>query len=185
MDRFEKYNHNSRVAAYKPRNVSKHKIDLKNNVQKIWIKKSDLMCYVAHTSLKVVSTNSWYFDSDCSKHMTGDKNFLKDYQAISLIHVTFRDGVKGRVLRKGTLDVEGLPRLKNVLHVEGLTANLISISQLCDQNLLMKFTKNTCKVFNDSQECVLEGASLVDNCYKLLQPHTCHKTSLDEIEIWH
>ena len=128
---------------------------------------------------------SWYFDSSCSKHMTGDKNFLKDYQAIAVGHVTFGDGVKGRVLGKKTLDVDGLPRLKSVLHVEGLKANLISISQLCDQNFLVKFTKNMCKVFNDSQECVLEGARSVDNYYKLLQPHTCHKASLDEIEIWH
>ena len=112
------------------------------------------MCYVAHTSLKAVSTNSWYFDSSCSKHMTGDRNLLKDYQVIIAGHVTFGDGVKGHVLGKRTLDVEGLPRLKSVLHVEGLKANLISTSQLCDQNLLMKFIKNTCKVLNDSQECV-------------------------------
>ena len=51
-------NYHSRFAAYKPI-AFKHKIDLrKNNVKKIWIKKSDLMCYVAHTSLNVVSTNS-------------------------------------------------------------------------------------------------------------------------------
>ena len=88
--------------------------------------------------------------------MAGDKFFLKDYKNIDVGHVTFGDGVKGRVLSKGTLDFEGLPRLKNVLHVERLAANLISISQLCDQNLLAKFTKDTCKVFNKSQECVLE-----------------------------
>ena len=93
--------------------------------------KNQIWC-VAHTSLKVVSTNSWYFDSGCSKHMTGDKIFLKDYQAIVVGHVTFRDGVKGRVLEKGALDVDGLPKLKSVLHVEGLKTNLISISQLCD-----------------------------------------------------
>ena len=70
-------NFHSRNAAYKPKNASKHKIDLKrNNVKKVWIKKSNLMCYVTHTSLKVVSTNLWYFDNSCSKHMTGDKNFL-------------------------------------------------------------------------------------------------------------
>ena len=134
------------------------------------------MCYVAYNSLKAVSTNSWYFDSGCSKHISGDKIFLKDYLTIDVGHVTFGDGVKGRVLGKGTLDFEGLPRLKNVLHVEGLAANLINISQLCDQNFLVKFTKDTCKVFNKSQECVLEGAKSIDNCYKLLQPHKCHKT---------
>ena len=93
--------------------------------------------------------------------------------------------MKGRVLGKGTLDVKGLPKLKNVLHVEGLVVNLISISQLCDQNLLVKFTKDTCKVFNKSQECVLKGKRSDDNCYKLLKPHNCHKVSLDGIELWH
>ena len=52
-------NYHLRFAVYKPRIAPKHKIDLrKNNVKKIWIKKSDLMCYVAHTFLNVVSTNS-------------------------------------------------------------------------------------------------------------------------------
>ena len=32
-------------------------------------------------------------------------------------------------------DIDGLPMLKNVFHVKRLKANLISISQLCDQNL--------------------------------------------------
>ena len=58
------------------------------------------MCYVAHTSLKVISTDSWYFDSGCSKHMIVDRNLLKDYQAIAVGHVTFGDGVKGHVLGK-------------------------------------------------------------------------------------
>ena len=82
--------------------------------------------------------------------MTSDKNFLKDYQAIVVGHVIFRNGMKSWVLGKRTLDVDGLPRLKSVLHIEGLKANLISISQFCDQNLLVKFTENMCKVFNDS-----------------------------------
>ena len=59
--------------------------------------------------------------------MIGDKKFLKDYKTIDVGHVTFGDGVKCRVLGKGTLDFKGLSRLKNVLHVEGLVANLISI----------------------------------------------------------
>ena len=105
-------NYHSKFAA-KSRKTPKHKIDLKKNVvKKIWIKKSDLICYVAHTSLKVVSTNFWYFDSGCSKHMTGDKKFLKNYKTIDVGHVTFGDGVKARVLGKGTLDFEGLPKLK-------------------------------------------------------------------------
>ena len=78
-----------------------------------------MICYVVHTFFKVVSTNSWYFNSGCSKHMTGDRNILKDYQVIVVGHVTFEDGVKGRVLEKGTLDVERLPRLKVFYMLKG------------------------------------------------------------------
>lgn len=64
--------------------------------------------------------------------MTDDRSFLKDVKSCTEGHVTFGNGVKGKVLRKGMLDIECLPRLKNVLLVEGLKANLNSISQLCD-----------------------------------------------------
>ena len=89
------------------------------------------------------------------------------------------------VLGKGTLLADGLPKLKNVLHVEEHKANLKSISQLCDQKLNVEFTKDSCKVLNKSREVVLERSRSFDNCYKLIQSHTCHTTSLDNIDFWH
>ena len=58
----------------KPRTAPKIKIDLNDKpTKKLWIKKSDLFCHVAYTSMKAVTTNDWYFESACSRHMTGDK----------------------------------------------------------------------------------------------------------------
>ena len=68
--------------------------------------------------------------------------YLTDYHIVLESHISFGDGEKGRVLGKRTLNADGLPRLKNVLHVERLKTNLMSISQLCDQKLNVKFTKN-------------------------------------------
>ena len=124
------------------------------------------------------------FDSGFSRHMTGENGFLKGYQIVLKGHVSFGDGEKSRVLEKGTLDVDGLRKLKNVQHVEGIKTNLISISQLCDQRLVVKFKKDTCKMLNKFEK-VLEGSRSSDNHYKLLQPHTCHTITLDNIEIWH
>ncbi|XP_050935223.1 uncharacterized protein At2g29880-like [Cucumis melo] len=45
-------------------------------------------------------------------------------------HVTFGDEAKGRNLAKDNIGNKNLPRLDDVRYVEGLTANLISISQL-------------------------------------------------------
>lgn len=41
----------------------------------------------------------------------------------------FGDGAKGKVIGKGRLNYPGLPTLKEVILVEGLTAKLINISQ--------------------------------------------------------
>ena len=60
-------------------------------------------------------------------------NYLIDLKAYATSYVTFGDGAKGRIKGIGKLARTGSPLLDDVLLVEGLTANMISISQLCDQ----------------------------------------------------
>ena len=86
--------------------------------------------------------------------MTGESCFLTDIRPTNHKHVTYGDGVKGRVLGKGTLNVDGMPKLTNVLLVEGLKANLISISQLCDDDLFIRFTRQKCIVMNQDDKQV-------------------------------
>ncbi|XP_012852378.1 PREDICTED: uncharacterized protein LOC105971989 [Erythranthe guttata] len=152
-----------------PSQKPKNKIDISNRPQqKIWVEKSTFKCLSAITSLKASTTNDWYFDSGCSRHMTGVKEFLKNYQQITGGAVTFGNGKNGEVLGKGSLNHENLPKLKNVLFVEGLTSNLISISQLCDQDLEVRFNKFTCRVLDKDENCVIQGTRSSDNCYILV-----------------
>ncbi|MCI63984.1 gag-pol polyprotein, partial [Trifolium medium] len=65
--------------------------------------------------------------------MIGVEKFLVDLKSYSTSFMTFGDGAKGEIKGVGKLVNSGLPKLDNVLLVKGLTANLISISQLCDQ----------------------------------------------------
>ncbi|GAA0173798.1 hypothetical protein LIER_41591 [Lithospermum erythrorhizon] len=51
----------------------------------------------------------------------------KIYGRVRNDYVIFGGGEKGRIIGKWSLNVEGLPRLEDVLLVEGLTTNLISI----------------------------------------------------------
>ena len=77
--------------------------------------KSENKCNVAFTSLKASAEQSWYFDSGCSKHMTGERSFLQDFQPCDRTHrVTFGDGISANVLGKDNLCVPGLPKLTNV-----------------------------------------------------------------------
>ncbi|XP_073057342.1 uncharacterized protein [Primulina eburnea] len=115
---------------------------------------TDLKAVVAKLEVilfkKDVELGHWYFDSGSSRHMTGSREHLIDYVEQNCGRVTYGGGAKGKVVGKGTLNVEGLSKLHNVLHVEGLNSNLISISQLCDDNLLVKFDKHNCEVFDEA-----------------------------------
>ena len=82
--------------------------------------------------------------------MTCNKEFIINLQPCTLESVTFDDGGKGTILGSGSLKVPGMPKLENVLLMDGLKVNLISISQLCDDNLFVQFTTESCLVTNNS-----------------------------------
>ena len=63
--------------------------------------------------------------------------------------------------------MKGFPRLESVLHVDGLKANLISISQICDLDLHVNFTREKCSVVDNFGNWFLEGVRSMDNCYTL------------------
>ncbi|KAL9454229.1 hypothetical protein AB3S75_009761 [Citrus x aurantiifolia] len=115
--------------------------------------------------------------------MTCDRSALINYQKVDGENVTLADGVKSRVHGKGTLNVEGFPKLDNVLHVKDVKANLFSISQICDQNLFVNFDRNKCRTLDVNGNCILEGHRSSDRCYKLTSLIICHETTLDNTEL--
>ena len=50
--------------------------------------------------------------------MIGEKYFLKNIQPCPTRSVIFGDGVKGKILGRGLLDVPGLSKLKDFLQIE-------------------------------------------------------------------
>ncbi|XP_073317286.1 uncharacterized protein [Primulina huaijiensis] len=156
-----------------------------SSTRKIWVPKTVIRCNVIYTSLRTNIAGAWYFDSGCSRHMTGTKAYLTDYVEVKSGRATYGGGVKGRIVGKGTLNVDGLPELHNVLHVEGLNSNLISISQLCDDDLHAKFNKNNSEVYNKADMCVMSGARSADNCYQLGEGDECRSAKVSDLDLWH
>ena len=103
--------------------------------------------------------------------MTRSKCLFTNLQPPSLDFVTFGDGAKGSVLGSSSLNILGRPKLRDVLLVEGCKANLINIGQLCDQNLLVKFTKDRCTVIDQNQCHIMEGNRSLNNFYLLANPN--------------
>ena len=86
------------------------------------------LCYTALTALKACDSCLWYLDSDYSRHMTGNKGLFKTLFEGKIGTVTFGDGSKSVIRGIGTVDIPRLPIFKDVWYVDGLKANLHSIS---------------------------------------------------------
>ncbi|GJT73302.1 putative ribonuclease H-like domain-containing protein [Tanacetum coccineum] len=88
------------------------------------------------------------FDSGCSRHMTGNKSFLTDYQEIDGGFVAFRGSPKGgKIIGKGKIRTRKL-YFEDVYFVKELKFNLFSISQMCDKKNSVLFTETECLVLS-------------------------------------
>lgn len=67
-----------------------------------------------------------------------------------------------------------------MLLVEGLTGNLISVSQLRDQEFKVSFNKGKYVVPRKEDEEVINGSRSKDNCYLWRSESTSCKTFKDE-----
>ena len=102
--------------------------------------------------------NTWYLDSRCSRHMTGNKKLLSDFKEKDGPEVIFGDNNSGKIKRYGTIG-NGSITVKKVAYVEGLKHNLLSISQLCDKGHKVIFLNNECQVRSlDTDEIRISGS---------------------------
>ena len=120
------------------------------------------------SAFKVMDICLWYLDNGCSRHMTRDRSLFKVFESKKSGNVTFGDGSKSQINGKGTISLLELPDIANVIYVEGLRVNLLSISQICDQDFVVLFLKGKCLVLNESGKKLISGVRTLDNCYGLV-----------------
>ena len=88
------------------------------------------MSFILYGSKK----DKWFLDSGCSKHMIGDKSKFAFLTRKNEWYVTFGDNAKGKIITQDNIDNDDTSFLiENVLLVDDLKHNLLSISQLCDK----------------------------------------------------
>lgn len=107
----------------------------------------------------------WYFDSGCSKHMTGNRTLLTNVCDSIRGSVTYGDGQPECIVGRGSTFDSDSPQLAEVHLVEGLTMNLISVSQLCSNGLNVAFDMVGCRVANTEGNIVMSGSKVKNDCY--------------------
>ena len=123
------------------------------------------VCYTALTVLKARDSYLWYLDNGYSRHMTRNKPLFKTLFERKIGTITFGDGSKSMIRGIGIVDIPGLPIFEDVWYVDGLKANLLSISQICDNGLNVLFIKYECEILDGGGDCMCIGVRTIDNCY--------------------
>ncbi|GJW54970.1 putative ribonuclease H-like domain-containing protein, partial [Tanacetum coccineum] len=111
----------------------------------VWRPKSNV---IDHGDPQIALKDIGIFDSGCSRHMTGNKSYLTDYQDYDRGFVAFAGSSRGgKITRKGKIRTANLD-FEDVYFVKELKFNLFSVSQMCDKKTSILFTKTECLILS-------------------------------------
>jgi hypothetical protein len=142
--------------------------------------------------------NKGIFDSGCSGHMSGNREYLEDFEEIKGGSITF-GGSKGYITGKGRI-VVGNFEFDNVSFVKELRQfNIFSISQIYDKQHKVLFTETECFMLTSDFKMPDENQILLKvprqhNMYSfdIKTPHPAKdfacliaKATIDESKLWH
>ena len=164
-----------------------HKRQMRENTIPTDLSSKHEVCFMMKSAFKVMDTCLWYLDSGCSRHMIGDRSLFKVFESKKGGNVTFSDGSKSQIKGKGIISLPGLLDIANVLYVKGLKVNLLSISQICDPDFMVLFSKGKCLVMDESRKKLISGVRTLDNCYGLVLDAdiVCNSICLPNEDLWH
>ncbi|KAK1424178.1 hypothetical protein QVD17_19498 [Tagetes erecta] len=141
--------------------------------------------------------NSWFVDSGCSRHMTGNHVLLQDFKLKNGTHVAFGGDAGGKITGEGTVS-NGVISFDKVNYCAQLNFNLLSVSQICDKSYSTLFDDSFCYIlkpgFKIDNEWVVVKAPRDRDVYKLDMSQIDAETettcliahaSNDESQLWH
>src|SRR4051812_41839986 len=123
--------------------------------------------------------------------MTGIRSIFKDLVLKSAGEVKFGGDQKGKIIGYGTICMGNSPSISNVLLVDGLAHNLLSISQLSDNGYDIIFNQKSCKVVSQKDGSILFIGKRKNKIYKTDlqdlkdQKVTCLMSVSEEQWVWH
>ncbi|GJS13635.1 ribonuclease H-like domain-containing protein [Tanacetum coccineum] len=139
------------------------------------------------------------FDSGCSRHMTGNKAYLTDFEEIDGGFVAFGGNSRGgKITGKGKIRTGKLD-FEDVYFVKEIKFNLLSMSQICDKKNHVLFTDIECVVLSSDFKLPDENQFFL----KVPKKHNMHsvdlkntvpsggvtclfaRATLDESNLWH
>ncbi|KAI3814337.1 hypothetical protein L1987_19089 [Smallanthus sonchifolius] len=149
---------------------------LKKSVGKTSIPKvnDNIDCELLEGQPRRTINNTWYVDSGCSQHMTGNIRLLEDVKIIDAGYIAFAGNKGGYITGQGTLKNDKV-KFEKVNYVEQLEHNLLSVSQVCDK----KFPFH----FNDAECYILKSGFVIPDEWILMKAPRRNDTYVLDISV--
>lgn len=141
----------------------------------------------------VSDSENWYVDSGASAHYTMREDWLQSLQPPNVKEITVANNSKLSVKSSGkvttNVDCGGTSNeisINNVQLVPGISANLLSVSQLVHKGFTVIFDKSGCRIIDGAGE-VCATAKMVNNVFKLnvIQSQCLLANGNDDNNLWH
>ncbi|GJW41738.1 putative ribonuclease H-like domain-containing protein [Tanacetum coccineum] len=140
----------------------------------VWRPKHKVLDHVSRNNGASMSFKIFdYIDAQGrSKHMTGNRSYLTDYEEIDGGFVSFGgNSNRGKIIRKGKIRTSKLD-FEDVYFVKELKFNLFSVSQMCDKKNSVLFTNTECVILSPDFKLTDESHVLLkvprrDNMYSV------------------
>ncbi|WVZ55414.1 hypothetical protein U9M48_006074 [Paspalum notatum var. saurae] len=136
--------------------------------------------------------SSWVLDSGCTYHMTGERDMFTSLQVTNESQeIVFGDSGKGEVIGVGNIPISHDQSLSNVLLVDSLSYNLLSVSQLCEKGFNCLFTDEGVQILRREDSSIAFTGRLKGNLYLVdftttrVTPETCLVAKSDKGWLWH
>jgi hypothetical protein len=134
----------------------------------VWRKKeipNNKDCRIALNVEEFKEEYEWYIDNGCSSHMTGDQDKFINLKRQGG-NVAFGDDSSTKILGEGVVEIRRKKlKAKNVILVEDLKHNLLSVSKMCDQGYTLTFDSQKCKIRENNSGRLV--ATTTNNIYIL------------------
>lgn len=135
---------------------------------------------------------TWYLDSECSNHISGNKEWFFDLDEGFKESVKLGDGRRIEVQGKGNVKVRVNGRVQvitSVFYISKLKNNLLSIGQLQHKGLTVTFKNDMCNVYHEKWGLVISSKMARNKLFDVnvvpVLP-ACLKTATeDTTKLWH
>nr|GEU68375.1 copia-type polyprotein [Tanacetum cinerariifolium] len=151
-----------------------------------------LMAYIESRGASIEEV--WFFDSCCSNHMSGNKDWFIELDENFKHTVKLGNDSRINVTGRGNvrMKVNGITQvITSVYYIPELKTNMLSVGQLQEKGLSVLIQNNMCKVFHSRRGVIMQAKMSGNRMFYFKAAMTsnstnCYQTRVeDETQLWH